>query len=198
MFGILFRMKTIKIYFVVLLIAVKPTFGLAQSLVTDDYGKYCEKERNSSIYYSDTTRRQAIIDSLNDLLIGDWQLVSISPAHYKSNLSRLSSNEKMIVMSIKEKGSATIRTELEEIIKFNISVGLSYYNTRCVIDEDGRQYFDLITPAKRKNFGTMKQGEIVYRNGLGICKEGLVINAFTSTGPKYVFKRIILQSKMEK
>ena len=158
----------------------------SQSLFTTEFKRYCPDQKPVYIPPSDTLRRQVILDSINTLLIGKWQLIQTEDGGWSSPRTR----KQLIEMTIDEQGHTTIYQEHKQVINFQLAAGLNFGYTRCVIDEPGRDYFKLRSPIKSSRQGRFPKGEFSYPNGLRVCDEALVIYAFTSAGPTYIFKRL--------
>lgn len=160
----------------------------SQSIATNQTDKeYCPHSRRLSyIHPKDSIRRQAVLDSINRLLVGRWQLIDIGTKTYYV----MPTAEDSIQISIDEQGSSIVRSKGKQVVDFQVAAGINYGNLRCVISEAGRAYFRFRTPRVRAGQRDMNNGETIYPNGLRVCEEYLEIYAFTSAGPYYVFKRL--------
>ena len=161
---------------------------LPQSIATDQTDKeYCSHEKRLGYFHpTDSTRRRVILDSVNRLLVGQWQLIDIGTKTYTVMPTPADSIE----MSIGEQESAIVRVKGKLIVGFQVAVGINYGNLRCIISEAGRAYFRFRTPQVKASQRDMGNGETIYPNGLRVCEEYLEIYAFSSAGPYYVFKRL--------
>ena len=136
---------------------------------------------------TDSTRRQVVLDSVNRLLVGQWQLIDIGTKTYNV----MPTPEDSITLSVDGQGKSVVYEKGKQVIDFQLAAGINFNNLRCVISEAGRAYFHLRASRKSKGEDELSQQPVIYPNGLRVCEDYLEIYAFTSAGPSYIFKRLM-------
>lgn len=171
-----------------ILLIAGSTGARSQPLLDNKPGtEYCTRENPlSGIIYADSIGQQVILDSVNRLLIGQWQLVNIGTKTYWE----MPVPEDSIKMSIDGQGNATVYKQGSQLIDFHLAAGINYGNLRCVISEVGRAYFNLRTSLVSDGQGGLAKGKLIYPNGIRVCEEYLELYAFRSHSPNYVFRRL--------
>lgn len=174
----------IKLLLVLLLASLAETSS--QSVPTSKPDKeYCKRENPlSRISYTDSICQQVVLDSVNMLLVGQWQLVDIGIKSYKP------APEDSIRMSIDGQGNTIVSARGKQLTEFHLAAGINYGQIRCVISEAGRSYFHLRTSLVSDGQGGLAKGKLIYPNGIRVCEDYLEIFAFKSHSPNYVFKRL--------
>lgn len=134
----------------------------------------------------DPVRRQVIVDSVNQLLIGRWQLANVSNRAFVS----MPTPEQHIEMLIDKHGQTIIYRQGQPILNCRLAAGLAFYRLRCEADQAARTYFHLREPVLSKGDHDIPQGLYMHSNRLHVCSDTLVFYALTSVGPSYAFKRL--------
>lgn len=173
---------------VLILLALCATKALSQpTLDTLSHTEYCKDgTKVGFIGNTDTVRLRVVLDSINKLLIGQWQLISVGMKAFDA----MPLPEDSIKMNIDGQGHSIIYRKGVPIAKFQFAAGMNYNFLRSVISEVGRVYFHLKIPLVVDGQVGMKKGELIYRNGLRVCENYLTFYAFTSAGPSYLFRRL--------
>lgn len=179
-------MKTDKLLLIMLITG--STNMLSQSITSRQADKeYCARDRRLSYMApTDSARYKAVLDLVNNLLIGQWQLIDIGTKTY----TVMPTPEDSIKMSVDKQGNSIVYGQGKQLVNFQLGAGINFNNLRCVISEAGRAYFHLRTNRMSKGQEELSQGPILYPNGLRVCEDYLELYAFTSAGPYYVFKRL--------
>lgn len=171
---------------------IGPTFVKGQS-VSSKHENTCG--RNSPVIFPlhlDSVRRQVIVDSVNQLLIGRWQLTAVSQRAF----TEMPTPEQQIEMLIDKKGYTTIYRQGKPILQCRFAANVTFYRLRCEADHAARAYFHLREPVLSEGKYDVPLGQYMHPNRLGICKDTLVFSSPTSIGPIYSFKRLApIQSK---
>lgn len=162
--------------------------GGAQSVANIQLDKvYCLHEERIVVPESDSIRRQIVLDSANQLLIGRWQLIDIGMRTYTIQPSP----EQLIEMTIDARGHTAVYQRGTRFTSFKLVANSMYSHLRCQLDSTGMNYFRLRPPRLRASRSSEQQkGSVFSHTGLRICEEFLEIYGFTSSGPYYVFKRL--------
>ena len=148
---------------------------------------YCPHEKRLSYMNpADSTRRKVVLDSVNRLLVGQWQLIDIGTKTYKV----MPTPEDSIKLNVDGQGKSVVYQQGKQKIDFQLAAGINFNNLRCVISEAGRAYFHLRASRISKGEEELSQQQVFYPNGLRVCEDYLEIYAYTSAGPYYVFKRL--------
>ena len=166
----------------ILFISLCSWVGTQLTLTVQTDKKYCIDQQRVVVPEFDSTRRQLVLDSVNRLLIGRWQLIEIG----RSSLT-MPTPEQSIEISVDAQGHAIVYRQGVPKIDFILFASSTITFLRCGINETGRTYFRLL---KNSRGGDIPNVRIYYPNGLRVCEEFLEIWAPTSAGPYYIFKRL--------
>ncbi|AUD04123.1 hypothetical protein [Spirosoma pollinicola] len=171
-----------------ILLILGSTQTMAPSLSANQTDReYCpHAKRLSYMHPTDSTRRQVVLDSVNRLLVGQWQLIDIGNKTYKV----MPTPEDSITLSVDGQGKSVVYEKGKQLIDFQLASGINFNNLRCVISEAGRAYFHLRASRPSKGEEELSQQQVFYPNGLRVCEDYLELYAYTSAGPYYVFKRL--------
>jgi hypothetical protein len=134
----------------------------------------------------DPVRRQVIVDSVNQLLIGRWQLIDVSDQVFVS----MPTPEQHIEILIDKQGQTMVYRQGKPILNCRLAASLAFYRLRCEADQAARTYFHLREPVLSEGKYDTPKGQYVHSNRLRICRDTLVFYALTSAGPSYTFKRL--------
>ncbi len=136
----------------------------------------------------DSTRRQVIVDSVNQLLIGRWQLIDVSDQVFIS----MPTPEQHIEMLVDKQGQTVVYRQGQPILNCRLAASLAFYRLRCEADQAARAYFHLREPVLSKGDHDIPQGQYMHSNRLRICRDTLVFYALTSVGPSNTSNRLLL------
>ncbi len=134
----------------------------------------------------DSTRRQAIVDSVNRLLIGRWQLIDVSDRVFVS----MPTPEQQVEMLIDKQGHTIVYRQGQPILNCRLAASLAFYRLRFEADQAARTYFHLGKPVLSKGEYDTPKGQYVHYNRLRVCRDTLVFYSLSSVGPSYAFKRL--------
>lgn len=175
-----------KLWLIILIIGSTKTLSQPLSL-NQTHKEYCSKEKRLSyIDPMDSIRHQVVLDSVNRLLVGRWQLADISVRINKM----IPTPEDSIEISVDEQGNSIVYAQGNKIIDFQLAAGIYHSDLRCVISEAGRAYFHLRPSHISDGQKGESKGQAISGNSLRVCEAYLELYVFSRAGPSYVFRRL--------